>query len=100
MARTERLVEEPGRPVGMRWEPQHVEGRHNLGGGPERESDRLIVVRKRGNSRGAKGPDREHVSVDKKGEPLGQEARYGRTGKARELSRLRQKLGRKAKQEL
>ena len=62
----------------MRWEPQHVEGRHNLGGGPERESDRLIVVRKRGNSRGAKGPDREHVSVDKEGVPL--RKNWGRQG--------------------
>ena len=56
----------------MRWKPQHNEGRHNLWGGLGRESDRLIVVRKRGNARGAKGPDREHVSVDKEGEPLGQ----------------------------
>ncbi|MCG2769267.1 MAG: hypothetical protein L6435_12930 [Anaerolineae bacterium] len=84
----------------MRWKLQHVEGRHNLGSGPERESYRPIVVRKRGNARGAKGPDRGHVSVDKEGEPLGQESRYGRTGEARELSRLRQELGRKAKQKL
>jgi len=42
-------------------------GKHNLGSGPQRESDRPIVVRKRGSARGAKGPDRERVSVDKEG---------------------------------
>ena len=37
-----------------------------------RESDRSIVVGKRGNSCGAKGPDRRRVVVDMKGDPLEQ----------------------------
>jgi hypothetical protein len=37
-------------------------------------------VKKPGNAGGAKGPDREHESVEKKGEPLERELHYGKTG--------------------
>jgi hypothetical protein len=36
-------------------------GIHNRARGPGRESDRPIVAGKRGNARGAKGPDFTHV---------------------------------------
>jgi len=53
-ARRERTAEEPGRSgeVGE----QRPEGIHNGGNGLGRKSERLIVARKRGNARGAKGP--------------------------------------------
>jgi len=38
-------------------------GIHNGMPGRGRESDRPIVAKKRGNARGAKGPDFTHVSV-------------------------------------
>ena len=44
-----------------------------------RESDRPIVAKKRGNACGAKGPDRKHVFVDTKGDPLEQSFHYGGT---------------------
>ncbi len=71
-------------------------------------------MRKRGNSRGAKGPDRRCASDKMKGGPLERKFHHGRTGKNKKapahglgkrvpipgkLSDLRQKLGRKAKQE-
>jgi hypothetical protein len=42
---------------------QRARGIHNPGCGCSRESDRPIVARKRGNARGAKGPNFSHVFV-------------------------------------
>ena len=66
-----------------------------------------------GNARGAKGPYWKHCCCKRKGEPLGRNSHYGRTGQHIEalkkqasgdglpekLSLLRQKLSQKAKQE-
>ena len=41
--------------------------------------DRSIVVRKRGNACGAKGPDWKHVAVAMKGEPLERKFHYEKT---------------------
>ena len=83
-------------------------GRHNAAAGHGRESDRLIVARKRGNARGAKEPEHEHVSVrgresrlDHRGPTTGQAdpAPHQEPGLPEKVSRLRQRLGQKAKQE-
>jgi hypothetical protein len=60
--------------------PSTLHGENITLGRSCRESDRPIVVEKRGNSRGAKGPDRRRVVVDMKGDPLEQTFHYGRTG--------------------
>ena len=53
----------------MEWvEPKHFGGMHNSRDGSSQESDRLIVAKKRGNSRGAKGPDREHALNETNGD--------------------------------
>ena len=88
-------------------------GKHNRVGGPGRESEGLIVARKRGNARGAKEPCRIHASVRGGGSRL--DALHSTTGDvwdgpepplvdhraalSPKLARLRQKLGRNAKQE-
>ncbi len=65
-------------------------------------TDGLVVAKKRGNARGAKGPCRR-VRSQKKGVPLGGNVHYGNRPGANpgseKLSQLRQKLGQKAKQE-
>src|SRR5262245_8362095 len=43
--------------------PQRPEGIHNRGNGPGRESERPIRAKKRGNARGAKGPQWKHAAV-------------------------------------
>ena len=45
-------------------------GIHNGERGHGRESDRLIVAAKRGNARGAKGPECTHVSMQGRETPL------------------------------
>ena len=76
---------EPGKPDRYGRDPTILEEDITQGwawlGRVPRESDRSIVVRKRGNSCGAKGPDWEHVAVDMKGEPLERKFHYGRTGR-------------------
>ena len=69
-ASTER-VEGPGRPGVVRGCPAtgHAES-ITRACGRGRESDRLIVARKRGNARGAKGPDFTHVSRQRRERPL------------------------------
>ena len=59
MARAERAARNLGDPSRCRGSRQACEGINNLVGGRERESERLIVVMKRGNARGAKGPRRK-----------------------------------------
>ena len=77
----ERSVEEPGRPVGTRERPQHLGGIHNRKRGSARESERPIVVKKRGNACGAKGPYWKCASNERKGEPLEcGKLHYGRDG--------------------
>jgi len=77
----ERSVEEPGRPVGTRERPQHLGGIHNRESGSVRESERPIVVKKRGNACGAKGPYWKCASNERKGEPLEcGKLHYGRAG--------------------
>lgn len=86
---------------------QRRRGRHNPVRGRGRESDRLIVARKRDNARGAKEPEHEHVSVrgresrlDHRGPTTGQgAAAHHESGLPEKVSRLRQRLGQKAKQE-
>ncbi len=61
--------------------PQHLVGKHNHEGVPCWESERPIVVEKRGNARGAKGPYCKNASNEKGGEPLERETFHnGRTG--------------------
>jgi hypothetical protein len=60
--------------------PRRNAGINNRMGVSCRESDRLIVATKSRNGDGAKGPDREHVAVNMKGEPLGHESHYGTSG--------------------
>jgi hypothetical protein len=52
----------------MREKP--LAGRHNYKRGPERESERPIVAKKRGNARGAKGPYWKQASIEMRREPL------------------------------
>lgn len=60
---------------------QPLAGRHNCKRGPERESERPIVAKKRGNARGAKGPYWKQASIEMRREPLERKAfHYGRTG--------------------
>ena len=89
-------------------------GIHNRGDGQDRESARPIVVAKRSNVRGAKGPDEGCVSFNDvyyslRG-PLGimstteqdgtaDQDPLGRKGLPLKVSRLRSKLSLKAKQE-
>ena len=54
-ARVHRSIWNLGGPAG-RAQAQRTAGRHNCRRGPGRESARLIVASKRGNARGAKGP--------------------------------------------
>ena len=108
-ARRERAVQEPGRPGRWGGKPnQRPEGIHNRGNGLGRESERLIVARKRGNAGGAKGPHWKHCCCTRKGEPLEGNFHYGTRGAYRslvgdglpdKLSLLRQKLSQKAKPE-
>src|SRR5580658_7560055 len=71
------------------------------------ESDRFIVAKKRGNARGAKGPERENDSVRGGASrldlhPTTEQPDCGpprERGLPEKLSQLRQKLGQKAKQE-
>jgi len=51
-----------------------------------RESEGFIVVLKRGNARGAKGPQR-NMYLLMRGDPLGREFHYGKTGR-RDAGRL------------
>jgi len=86
---------------------QRHRGRHNPVRGRGRESDRLVVAEQRDNARGAKGPEHTHVSVrgresrlDRDGSTTGQAARArSEPGLPENVSRLRQRLGQKAKQE-
>ena len=50
---------------------QLLVGRHNCKRGPERESERPIVAKKRGNACGAKGPYWKQASNEMRREPLG-----------------------------
>ena len=77
-ARAESLVEEPERPDRSGVLPLRDAGINNRISVSCRESDRLIVATKSRNRDGAKGPDREHVEVNMKGEPLGHESHYGK----------------------
>ena len=80
MACVERTVEEPGRPNQGAGRPHQPVGRHNYGDDLGWGSERLIVVKKRGNARGAKEPYCKKASIEKKGEPLERESfHYGRT---------------------
>jgi RNA-directed DNA polymerase len=70
------------------------------------ESDRFVVAKKRGNARGAKGPEQEHESVRRGASRLDHDPTTGEPdcgprerGLPEKLSQLRQKLGQKAKQE-
>ena len=54
--------------VRKRQRDQRITGIHNRDNGTGRESERPIVAEKRGNVRGAKGPQEKHVSK-RKGEP-------------------------------
>ena len=54
----------------MRERPQHLGGIHNRESGSVRESERPIVVKKRGNACRAKGPYWKCASNERKGEPL------------------------------
>jgi len=49
--------------TGIRGRRQRDRGIHNPGRGCSRESDWPIVALKRGNARGAKGPNFSHVSI-------------------------------------
>ncbi len=49
---------------------QPLVGRHNYKRGPERESERSIVAKIRGNARGAKGPHWKQASIEMRREPL------------------------------
>ena len=79
-ARVERLIEEPGRPDRVWIRPQRLEGMNNLSCDPGRGSERPIVAKKRGNSRGAKGPCWKHVCAGMNERPFVFRHNYGRTG--------------------
>jgi hypothetical protein len=79
-ARRDRSVEEPGRPgrVGERKLEPTARGKLITGGAdPGRESERPVVVKKRGNARGAKGPYWKHCCWKKEGDPLEGNFYYG-----------------------
>jgi hypothetical protein len=59
----ERSAEEPGRPYREGAKATNAVREDITVGRPGRESERPIVVGKRGNARGAKGPYWKHVSV-------------------------------------
>src|SRR3990170_7687214 len=46
------------------WQTQRTAGIHNRGSGSGRESERLIVAKKRGNACGAKGPCWRHAEQE------------------------------------
>jgi RNA-directed DNA polymerase len=93
--------------------PPRPEGINNQGTGPGRESEGLIVAKKRGNACGAKGPHWKQCCCKRKGEPLGRDSateqwlhiealkkkQASGDGRLDKLSLLRQKLSQKAKQE-
>src|SRR5690242_12363364 len=67
-----------GDPAGWSGRPrQRSKGIHNRGVGPGWESERPIVVKKRGNARGAKGPHWKQCCCKRKGGPLGEQPHYG-----------------------
>lgn len=73
MARSEGKAEELGRPVPPGSSPNSV--RETITSpGEVRESDGSIVVEKRGNSRGAKGPNMQHADVSKQKNRLPEKA--------------------------
>jgi hypothetical protein len=97
--------------VGKGNRPQRPEGMNNRGKGPGRESEGLIVARKRVTTVERRGP-LQTCCCKKKGEPLGRNSHYGAMaayrslkkqasgdGLPEKLSLLRQKLSQKAKQE-
>ena len=61
----------------MRERPQHLEGIHNRECGSVRESERPIVVKKRGNACGAKGPYWKRASNEMDRDPLERRLDYG-----------------------
>jgi hypothetical protein len=71
---------------------------HNRLSGPGRESAGLIVASKRGNARGAKGPCQIRASAGGGENRLDANSTTDRRCLPEELSLLRQKLNRKAKQ--
>lgn len=100
-ARAERSVEEPGRP--SVWVEPNVSGEEITSGRHAWESAGLIVVGKRGNARGAKGPYRPQAEARRQENRLDHlDPTTDRVQPHRlpdKVSRLRQKLGLKAKQE-
>jgi len=72
---------------------QHSGGMHNSRNGSSRESDRLVVAVKWGNSYGAKGPDHKHALNNNSGD------RLSMTITESKIQNLRTKLAIKAKQE-
>src|SRR5262249_60931667 len=114
-ARRERSVEEPGRPgrAGKgQPDPKRPEGIHNQGSGPGRESERLIVARKRVMTVERRGLTESIAAVRGKESRLDEnpiteeweliealKEQGSREGLPDKLSLLRQKLSQKAKQE-
>ncbi len=79
-ARRDRSVEEPGRPGRVEKRELPLNGpRESITeeASPGRESERPIVVKKRGNARGAKGSYWKHCCCKKKGDPLEGNFHYG-----------------------